>query len=536
MEIIEFLKSLIGKQQEDEVYQLEDLDLSEREEYVNQMKMEADFQKNIDHIKGLLGSSLDLSIRETKIGVTKTECAIFFMDGVTDEQAIEEILEKLQINLLEIQQLTVEGSLSLDLIDRVLNNKDLSFTDQIAEILKQLALGSTIIVVTGLKEAIICDTTKFETRDIQEPEAEITLRGSRDGFVETLSTNVALLRHRIRVPHLWIENNELGSLSKTKVALAYIKGLVNEELITEVKSRLEEMDTDAVLESGYIEESIMDEMTIFPLVKRTERPDIVVSYLLEGKVAILTEGTPFCLLLPVDFHALLQAPDDYYEIFPVGSLIRALRYFAYFISVLLPGFYVAILNYHPELIPVELLMRVTSTRDGIPFPLTVEALLMEVIFEILREAGLRLPQAIGPAISIVGALILGEAAIGAGLASPPMVVVVALTAISSFTTPDFSFSITARILRFVFLILGGASGLFGLQFGILITIVHLAALRSFGQPYFKPFAPLIWQDLKDSIVRLPRWFNQTRPQTTAKRELQRKEKGQQSQPPNRGGN
>jgi spore germination protein KA len=251
---------------------------------------------------------------------------------------------------------------------------------------------------------------------------------------------------------------------------------------------------------------------------------------LEGRVAVFTNGTPVVLVLPVDLSMFLQAPDDYYEVFPIGTFIRFLRFTAFAIAIFLPGIYVSILNYHPELLPLSLLLTIQTTRQGVPFPVVAEVLFMELTFEILREAGLRLPRAIGPAISIVGALIMGDAAIRAGLVSPGVVIIVAFTAIASFSAPIFSIAIVARLLRFVIIILAAWLGLFGVQFALLALIIHLVSLRSFGHPYMAPYGPFIWQDMKDSVLRLFWWQQLQRPKLLGYREPGRQRPGQMPRP------
>ncbi|MEC9489026.1 MAG: spore germination protein [Halanaerobium sp.] len=527
-------KLLPGQKKEKKTYDLEDLDINERVQFVKDKKINLELKKNIDLINTLFGNSYDLGMRRITVGAKKVEAAIFFMSGMSDPRSVEEILEALELNLLEETNTAhLKGEKLLQtILTRALNNKQTSTSEDLTTLLKSVIMGSTMVLLDGVGKAVLCDTRGMKTRGIQEPETEIVIRGPRDGFIENIQTNTSLLRHRIHIPDLWLQKYEIGSLSKTDVVLAYIKGLASEELIEEVKSRLEKIDIDMVLESGYIEEYILDETyTLFPLIKRTERPDIVVSCLVEGKVAILIDGTPFALILPTTFSMLMQAPDDYYEKYPIGSFIRILRYVAYMMALLLPGLYVAVINYHFELLPVDLLMRIAATREGVPFPVIVEALILEVLFEVLREAGIRLPKAIGSTISIVGALILGEAAINAGLTSPPMVIIVALTAIASFTVPDYPLGIAARILRFVFLFLGATLGLFGIQFGILLLLIHLCSLRSFGQPYFQPFGPFILADMKDSLVRRS-WFQMiNRPKLIGGRNPKRQDYGQNPRPP-----
>jgi spore germination protein KA len=364
-----------------------------------------------------------------------------------------------------------------------------------------------------------------------EPESETTIRGSRDGFVENLRVNTSLIRRRIRSPNLWIESMNIGSLTKTEVAYAYMKGLVGEEILEELRSRLERIDIDSVFESGVIEEFIEDQpYSFFPTVFRTERPDIIAAGIVEGRVAIFTSGTPFVLMVPADFPMFLHAPDDYNEIFPIGTFLRILRFGAFVLSIFLPGLYVSVINFHPELIPTSLLLTIQRTREGVPFPVIAEILIMEFAFEFLREAGLRLPKAIGPAISIVGALILGEAAIRAGIVSPGVVIIVAFTAITSFSAPTFSIAISARILRFLMTILGGAFGLLGIQLGLLVLLINMVSLRSFGYPYMAPFGPFIWQDMKDNIIRAFWWQHDLRPRLLGFREPRRQRPGQKPRP------
>jgi len=349
--------------------------------------------------------------------------------------------------------------------------------------------------------------------------------------VENLQVNTSLIRLRLPIPQLWIETMTLGRLSRTQIALLYLKGLARDKLIREVRSRLQQIDIDGVLGTGYIEDFIKDSpFSPFPIAFRTERPDKVTGALLEGRVAIMVGGSPFALIVPTELPMFMQAPDDYFEPLPIGAFIRLLRYAALIVSLILPGIYVGVVTFHPELLPTTLFLRIISYREGVPFPVVFEMLLLELIFELLREAGLRLPPAIGSAISIVGALILGDAAIRAGLVSPGVVIIVALTAIAGFTTPSYSLSIAFRLLRFTYTILGATFGLFGVQFALLLTIIHLCSLRTVGMPYLSPLAPLILSDLKDSIITFWWWGMRTRPKLIGGREPLRQPLGQKPVP------
>ena len=294
---------------------------------------------------------------------------------------------------------------------------------------------------------LVVATPGWDRRSVEEPLGESVVRGPRDGFTETLLTNETLVRRRIRNPRLWFERMVLGEVTQTTVSIGYIKGIADEAMVEEVRQRLKRIKVDSILESGYLEEYIQDSpWAIFPQIIRTERPDIVAGNLLEGRIAVFTDNTPFVLVLPITLNQLLSSPEDYYERFPTGTLIRLLRFVSFLISLTLPAIYIAITTYHQELLPTDLILAIASARQGVPFPALVEALIMETVFEILREAGIRLPRVIGQAVSIVGALVIGDAAVSAGLVSPAMVIVVATTAIASFATPHFGVAISARVL------------------------------------------------------------------------------------------
>jgi spore germination protein KA len=508
----------------------DNMDISQRYQEVQKMKLGPCLEQNLETLQQISGYSQDVKIRRFNIN-HQIPAALVYMDNMTNDTIVEEILRALMIDTKKIEEWEKGRHLLRSAIKDLLIVNSVEETGSIGELFFKMTFGNTIILVDGQPTAFICSTVDQKTRSIIEPNAETTIRGPREGFVESLCTNITLIRRRIRVPHLWIETLEIGSLSKTLVAFAYIKGLADEKMLQELRDRLNRIDTDAILESGYIEEFIEDQpFTLFPLALRTERPDKVSSAILSGRVGVFISGTPHVLIIPAELPMFLQAPDDYYEKTPVGSFIRSLRWLAAIISVFLPGFYVSIVNFHQELLPTALLLRVTASREGVPFPVVAEILMMEILFEVLREAGIRLPAAIGPAISIVGALVLGEAAIRAGIVSPAVVIVVALTAIAGFSTPVFSMAIAFRIVRFGFTLLAAVFGLFGMQFGILLLIIHLCALRSVGIPYMAPMAPFILQDMKDNIFRAWTWNRSTRPKLIGKREPLRQKPGQRPHP------
>lgn len=510
----------------------DDKDISQGERTLPRIKLVPSLQVNLNNIRQASGDSLDVGVRRFLVGTGRVQAAAVYLDGMVDSRAVEELIENLTIGAFCVRAKLTRGlAVYRAAREKLIPQKAVREVSDVADLWDGIVGGSTAVLIDEVDIALVVETRGWAVRAIEEPAAETTLRGPREGFVENLRTNISLIRRRIRTAHLKVASITIGTLTKTEVAYSYIEGLASDGLVEEVRSRLQKINIDGILESGYIEEYIEDTpWTLFPLTERTEKPDRVASALLEGRVAILTDGTPFVLIVPTELNALMQAPDDYYERSPIGSFIRALRVIALAASLVLPGSYVAVMDFHHELLPTVLFMRISAAREGVPFPTPVEVLLMELLFELLREAGVRLPRAVGPAISIVGALILGDASIRAGIVSPPVVIIVGLTAIASFATPVFSLAIPARLLRFLFVGLGAFLGLFGIQFGLLVLLTHLSSLRSFGQPYLAPFAPLTLGDLKDTFIRAWWWAMVQRPRTVSSKERQRQNSGQVPRP------
>jgi spore germination protein KA len=330
---------------------------------------------------------------------------------------------------------------------------------------------------------------------------------------------------------------KIGTVTQTDVAIMYIKGIVNEKVVTEVKQRLNRINIDSILESGYIEQLIEDQTwTTFPTIYHTERPDVVTSQLLEGRVAIFVDGTPFVLTAPAVFIQFFQAPDDYYSRFDISTGIRLLRIMSFFIALIGPSLYIAVTTFHQEMIPTAMAIAIAAQRENVPFPAFIEAVIMEVTFEILREAGLRLPRSVGQAVSIVGALVIGQAAVQAGFVSPVMVIVVALTAIANFSTPSFSMAIAARLLRFIIMLLATFLGFYGIMLAIMFMTIHLCSLRSFGVPYMSPIAPFNLGQQQDVLVRFPIWAFKNRPPLISKGNIKRTGQAQKPGPPKPNGN
>lgn len=371
--------------------------------------------------------------------------------------------------------------------------------------------GQPLLLLEGSSCALTFGLSKSEHRNVEEPTAEATLRGPREGFTESLAVNISLLRKRLKNPNLKMVSISIGEYTRTTVRLAYLEGVIKPSIVKEAMRRLSAIETDGILESEYIEEWITDQpKSPFPQMLSTERPDVVCANLLEGRFALLIDGTPFALVAPVTLFSMLQSAEDYYQHFMMSIFVRWLRYLFYILSLLLPSAYVAITTYHQEMIPTVLLLSVAKAREEIPFPALIEALIMEIAFEALREAGVRLPKQVGAAVSIVGALIIGQAATSAGIVSAPMVIIVATTGIASFMIPRYSAGLASRLLRFPIMLLAGTLGLIGMMLGMIVIVIHLCGLRSFGVPYLSPMTPTssgLWRDV---FWRSPIWANRNR--------------------------
>ncbi|HBK86359.1 MAG TPA: spore germination protein [Firmicutes bacterium] len=369
-----------------------------------------------------------------------------------------------------------------------------------------------MLIVHGLNLAFVLGAKKWEHRAISDPATENLVRGPREGFNELMKVNVALVRRRVKDPQFRVKYLKLGKRSVTDCALLYLEDVANPVLVDEVKRRIDLINIDGILDSGYIEQFIQDTpYSPFPQVQYTERPDRVAAAILEGRVAIVSDGSPNALIAPATLTNFLPAPEDYYERWLLMTAIRIVRTASLLNSILLPSLYIAFLNFHQEIIPSRLVLAIAGARAGVPFSAVVEAFIMEFTFELLREAGIRLPAPIASTIGIVGGIIIGQAAVSAGLVSPVMVIVVALTAIGSFAIPSFNVALSIRILRFPLMLLSAMFGLYGLTAGGILIVMHLVTLKSFGVPYLSPIAPLTLSGLTDTMVRAPAWQHRLRP-------------------------
>lgn len=470
-------------------------------------KLSKKLSANLKLVEQSLHNTDDLIIREFKLTFKEgyiASGALLYLDGLVDGNEVQRsILRPLLVDARRFSGPTDPKLLDY-LVNSLLTSDELSETQSFKELLLSILSGETVLLMDGIDRSVNINTKGFETRAIDSPQSEAVIRGPRDSFVESIAQNLMLVRRRLKDPRLVVKRLKLGTRGNTDVVVTYIDGITDPKLIQEVDKRLKAIDVDVILDSGYIEQLIEDSWwSPFNTVQDTERPDEVAAGLMEGRVAILMDNSPFALLVPATFISQLHSPEDYYLRWPLVNVIRIIRFTAVLVAMLTPGLYIALVAFHPEMIPTQLALSIAATREGIPFPAFVEALLMELSLELLREAGLRLPGPIGQTIGIVGGLIIGDAAVRANLVSPIMVIVVALTAIAGFVIPTYTFGLGIRTLRFFLLISASFFGLYGLTVGALVILGHLCSLDSFGVSYMSPFAPIRLADWKDTILRAP---------------------------------
>lgn len=446
----------------------------------------------------------DLIVRKVYLYDSLPCMLVFFRELVDTKQLDDDLLKTL------LNHITIKSDTSTQLIEqmkselipiaqtRIISNKK--------ETVKQIIRGQVVLFVESSNQVLSITMKGKLHRELQEPNMEAVIRGPKVGFIENIDINMGLIRQQIRTPQLKMEQMLVGEVSQTEVVVAYIENVASPVVIMEVRKRISQLDMDTVLESGYIEEMIRDApYSPFPVIQMTERPDAVSASLLEGKVAILVDGTPMVLIAPITFWHAFQAVEDYYTNFIIATFLRWLRYLFTFISLTLPSLFIAVDTFHPEMIPTSLILSLASAREPVPFPTLVEIMMMEIAFEAIREAGIRLPKQVGQTISIVGVLVIGQAAVQAGIVSAPIVIVVSLTGIASFLIPSNNMSQTIRILRFPLMISAGIFGLYGFGVAMIAMLIHLVNLRSFGVYYMSPLAPFDSTGLLDVLFRAPWW-------------------------------
>ncbi|RUT33368.1 spore germination protein [Paenibacillus zeisoli] len=462
----------------------------------------------LKRIRQDFGDSSDVLIRRLVVGKeTAKQAALVYMNGLVDHNMVSEFVTESLLDTVdeEPDRNDAEGWIQF-LLHRTITSGEVQVITEWKDMLLSILSGNSVIVLDGCEKVISVGTQGGEARSVSEPTSQLVVRGPKDSFVESVVTNVSLVRRRIKSPDVRLENMKIGNFTNTRVSMMYIQNIAEKRLVDEVRRRLQSIDTESILESAYIEEFIQDHtFTPFPTIFNSERPDVAAGNLLEGRIVLFVDGTPFVLIMPAALPQFFHSAEDYSQRFDISILMRFVRYLSFIVLILGPAVYIALTTFHYEMIPTQMLISLMAQREGVPFPAFVEAVLMETAFEILREAGVRMPRAIGQTVSIVGALILGQAVVEAGIITPVMVIVVALTGIASFAIPAYNLSIAGRLIRFFFMILAGMFGFYGITLGLIVLVAHLNSLRSFGMPYLTPFSPFVLSSQKDTVLIFPFW-------------------------------
>ena len=483
--------------------------------------MKAELKDNLGQLLDMLGNSNDVKKHVFRFGPDNTlSGALVFIDGLADSKTITDAILRPLITTRMKGLASLKGENLLDAVsENALFSGDVETVESLSELAAGCLSGDTALLLEGCQAGLIISSKGWEKRGVSEPQSEAVVRGPREGFTENLRTNTSMIRRKIHHGKLIAEQLTVGRKTRTGICLMYLDGVANPDVVKKVKYRIENLEVDSILESGYIEEYIEDApFSPFSTIGYSEKPDVVASRILEGRVAIVVDGTPFVLTAPMLFIESFQSTEDYYVRPLYASLVRILRFIAFFIAVFGPAVYIALTVFHQEMIPTTLLFTIANAREGTPFPVFIETAIMVITFEILREAGVRLPRPVGQAISIVGALVMGDAAVSAGLVGAPVVIAVSLTAVSGFLVPNQYDA--ASMLRIIMMILAALIGGYGISMGFLGLLIHLASLTSFGVPYFQGLS--FSRNLEDAVVRMPLWTMVKRPKGIAYHDITRR--------------
>ena len=469
---------------------------------------------NLEYIKVKFNSLInsDIKIREFDLTARNKvyKAFILYIDGMSDTKLINRfVLHPLMlknksntstapeevVSSAVANNITVKKVRKFDLVDYIYSclipHNDLKKIKAFEDVITAVNAGNCALFIDTIDTCFVCDVKGYEKRSIDTPRNEIVIRGSQEAFVENIRTNTTMLRRLVNNENLIIEDTSVGAISQTKIAICYLKDVANEDLVAEVKYRLNNLDIDYIIASGQLEDLLkQNSNSSVPELLTTERPDRAASCVLDGKVVIMVNGTPISLIAPCTFFDLLESVEDQNINYRFANLIKLVRLVACFITVLLPGLYIAITNFHEELIPTELLFSIVSSRQAVPITIELEIILMEIAFELIHEAGIRVPSPISTTMSIVGALVLGDAAVNASIVSPISIIIVAISGLTSFAIPNFSLELHFRLLRFAFIFVGWLFGFLGIAIGIFLYLGLLASYSSFGVPFLSPYVPL----------------------------------------------
>lgn len=458
---------------------------------------------NENFLRNILNKSDDLQFKKLRYGIDDKEILIVYMKYMVNAETIQNFVltplmsnheniwsdnrsehDNLKNNLLEVLQ--VDEASTFDIL--ILN----------------LLSGSTLIFIDGNESALFIQSGDEKERAIDIPQTEQTIRGSRVGFSESIKTNISLIRRQIRDPNLAMEIIKIGKRNQKDVAIMYIRGIINNKLPSAIIEKLQQIDVDGILGAGQLEQLFeKNKWTVFPQTMATERLDRVVGNLIEGRAVVLMDGTPFVMIFPTTFKIFLNSPDDYFQRPIIASILfRLIRYLSFFISTSLAPLYVALTTYHVGMVPTPLVLSITGSRLGLPFPMVLEVLIMEITLYILQEAAIRLPKPMGTTVGVVGGLVIGQAVVTAGIISPIIVIIIAGSAISSFALPNYTLSLGCITIRIFLIVMATTLGLYGVVMGWVIVIIHAASLDNFGIRYLSDYSPYNSTNFKDSIIRI----------------------------------
>lgn len=470
-----------------------------------------DPEVNADILKKMLGDSSDLTIRHLQVkktleGHKEVNCQIelIYLNGMVDNHILQEsIIPAIQT----LKSVSYEENMISIFSNQIISAGQINLVEDFQHALRGILSGSLLIMIDDYEQGLIVSIQGYEKRGIEETKTQTVIRGPHEGFTEDLGTNITMIRRKLKDERLRINTYIVGRMTKTDISVMYLDGVADQQVIDQISQLMEHLSLKKVLEGEYIEEYLQSNKgTIFPTVQNTERPDSVTAALTEGRVSLLVDGSPFAMIVPSMFLDFIQSAEDSYQPYIFSSFIRILRLIAGVICLIAPAIFIAITTYHQDLLPTQLLLSLMFQREGVPFPAFVEAALMEITFEIIREAGIRMPRNIGQAVSIVGTIVVGQAAVDAGFVSAAMVIVVAITGISSFVIPAYNMSIAFRLARFLFMGIAASFGIFGLSIGFIVLCVHLCSLQTMGQPYMRPYAPYLDREQMDGLIRAPYWL------------------------------
>ena len=529
MKIKDFINNTFGYKPKNEYqFTLPDNPEIDKEKYdnTNSDKIEniySQIDANLKYIKTKYNTLInsDIITREFTLntGSKQYKAFILYIDGMVDSQILNDfVLKPLMLKNKfcnnETSKIIVQkgkkSNIANYIQDCLIPQNNIKQQSSFKDIFSGVNSGNCALFVDTLSVGFDIDVKGFKQRSISKPENEIVIKGPHEAFVENMRTNTTLLRRFTNNENLIIENTKVGKITQTNCAICYIKDIANDALVAETKYRLNNLEIDSLLSAGELEQLLTDTNSlVVPKILVSERPDYAVKSLLQGRVIILINGSPYALILPAILIDFLTSPEDTNLKPQFANFLKVVRIISSFFALLLPGLYIAITNFHREIIPTELLFSILSSRQSVPFPIIVEILIMEISFEIIREAGLRVPSPIGPTLSIVGALVLGQAAVSAAIVSPILIIIVAITGMSSFAIPDFTFSFHLRFFRFVFILLGFLAGFLGIGMGLFIYISSLCDLETFGVSYTIPYAPAV-NSKNNGFMLSPIWKREDR--------------------------